>query len=120
MLPEPPDWQTRAACLNADVDTWFPEKGGTAIPAKRVCNGDDHRPPCEVRQECLGYALAHEEDFGVWGGLSERERRRMREPAPGTKPLSSRRCALNGCEGKHYAQGLCQSHYQRRWRERAS
>jgi WhiB family redox-sensing transcriptional regulator len=44
--------------------------------AKRVCLS------CEVRQECLEYALAHDERFGIWGGLSERERRRLkRRPA---------------------------------------
>ena len=43
--------------------------------AKKVCTG------CEVRAECLEYALAHDERFGIWGGLSERERRRLKKAA---------------------------------------
>jgi WhiB family transcriptional regulator, redox-sensing transcriptional regulator len=50
----------------------FPEKGGSTREAKRVCLS------CEVRSECLEYALAHDERFGIWGGLSERERRRLK------------------------------------------
>ena len=50
----------------------FPEKGGSTREAKKICLG------CEVRHECLEYALAHDERFGIWGGLSERERRRLK------------------------------------------
>jgi WhiB family transcriptional regulator, redox-sensing transcriptional regulator len=65
-------WYDRAACLEADADTFFPEKGGSSRPAKRVC------APCAVRSECLAYALANDERFGIWGGLSERERRQIK------------------------------------------
>jgi hypothetical protein len=51
---------------------FFPEKGGSTREAKRVCLS------CDVRSECLEYALAHDERFGIWGGLSERERRRLK------------------------------------------
>ncbi|MDX6335165.1 MAG: WhiB family transcriptional regulator, redox-sensing transcriptional regulator, partial [Streptosporangiaceae bacterium] len=51
------------------------EKGGSTREAKKVCRG------CEVRVECLEYALEHDERFGIWGGLSERERRRMKREA---------------------------------------
>ena len=51
---------------------FFPEKGGSTREAKRICLG------CEVRDRCLEYALAHDERFGIWGGLSERERRRLK------------------------------------------
>ena len=50
----------------------FPEKGGSTREAKRICLG------CEVRDACLEYALANDERFGIWGGLSERERRRLK------------------------------------------
>jgi len=53
-------------------EAFFPEKGGSTREAKRICSG------CEVRAECLEYALANDERFGIWGGLSERERRRVR------------------------------------------
>jgi WhiB family redox-sensing transcriptional regulator len=67
-----PDWQERALCAQTDPEAFFPEKGGSTREAKRICAG------CEVRAECLEYALAHDERFGIWGGLSERERRRLR------------------------------------------
>ena len=66
------DWQDRALCAQTDPEAFFPEKGGSTREAKRVCRG------CEVRAECLEYALGHDERFGIWGGLSERERRRLK------------------------------------------
>lgn len=65
------EWQERGLCAQTDPEAFFVEKGGSTKPAKRVCLG------CEVRAECLEYALAHDERFGVWGGYSERERRRL-------------------------------------------
>ena len=72
---EVPDWQERALCAQTDPEAFFPEKGGSTREAKRICAG------CEVRAECLEYALAQDERFGIWGGLSERERRRLRRAA---------------------------------------
>jgi WhiB family transcriptional regulator, redox-sensing transcriptional regulator len=72
---EQPDWQERALCAQTDPEAFFPEKGGSTREAKRICLG------CEVRAECLEYALAHDERFGIWGGLSERERRRLKRRA---------------------------------------
>jgi WhiB family transcriptional regulator, redox-sensing transcriptional regulator len=69
------DWQERALCAQTDPEAFFPEKGGSTREAKKICGG------CEVRTECLEYALAHDERFGIWGGLSERERRRIRRQA---------------------------------------
>ena len=69
---EEPEWQERALCAQTDPEAFFPEKGGSTREAKRICSG------CDVRAECLDYALAHDERFGIWGGLSERERRRVR------------------------------------------
>jgi WhiB family redox-sensing transcriptional regulator len=65
-------WQDRALCAQTDPEAFFPEKGGSTREAKRICLG------CEVRDACLDYALAHDERFGIWGGLSERERRRLK------------------------------------------
>ena len=70
--PGEPEWQERALCAQTDPEAFFPEKGGSTREAKRICSG------CDVRAECLEYALAHDERFGIWGGLSERERRRLR------------------------------------------
>lgn len=68
-------WQDRALCAQTDPEAFFPEKGGSTREAKRVCAS------CEVRAECLDYALANDERFGIWGGLSERERRKMKRRA---------------------------------------
>ncbi|PZA19167.1 WhiB family transcriptional regulator [Modestobacter versicolor] len=68
-------WQERALCAETDPEAFFPEKGGSTREAKKICTG------CEVRSECLEYALANDERFGIWGGLSERERRRLRRRA---------------------------------------
>ncbi|WP_307728217.1 WhiB family transcriptional regulator [Candidatus Mycobacterium methanotrophicum] len=68
----PDEWQGRALCAQTDPEAFFPEKGGSTREAKKICLG------CEVRAECLDYALAHDERFGIWGGLSERERRRLK------------------------------------------
>ena len=68
-------WQERALCAQTDPEAFFPEKGGSTREAKKVCVA------CEVRAECLEYALAHDERFGIWGGLSERERRKLKRRA---------------------------------------
>ncbi|CAB4560492.1 MAG: WhiB family transcriptional regulator [Actinomycetes bacterium] len=66
------NWQDEANCLGVDPDLFFPERGASTREAKEVCRG------CVVRLECLEYALSNGEKFGIWGGLSERERRRLR------------------------------------------
>ncbi|MGF1661850.1 MAG: WhiB family transcriptional regulator [Kineosporiaceae bacterium] len=68
-----PLWKDRALCAETDPEAFFPEKGGSTREAKRVCS------VCEVRAECLEFALANDERFGIWGGLSERERRRLKK-----------------------------------------
>ena len=68
-------WQERALCAQTDPEAFFPEKGGSTREAKRVCLS------CDVRAECLDYALGKDERFGIWGGLSERERRRLKRRA---------------------------------------
>ena len=66
------DWWAQAACIGVDAELFFPERGDSTKEAKEVCR------TCFVRQECLEYALANLEKFGIWGGLSERERRKVR------------------------------------------
>jgi WhiB family transcriptional regulator, redox-sensing transcriptional regulator len=68
-------WYEKAACLDKDADCFFPEKGGSTRAAKRICQ------TCSVQAECLDYALDNDERFGIWGGLSERERRRLKRRA---------------------------------------
>ena len=67
------EWQDKALCAEVDPEMFYPEKGGSTREAKAVCRS------CEVRAECLEYALDHAEAFGIWGGMSERERRRLKQ-----------------------------------------
>lgn len=68
-------WQADSLCAQTDPEAFFPEKGGSTREAKRICGS------CEVRAQCLEYALENDERFGIWGGLSERERRKLRRRA---------------------------------------
>lgn len=79
-MPTPPPWTEDAICPQVDLDIFFPEKGGSTAAVKAVCAG------CPVRRPCLEYALANEDStstserilaFGIWGGLSPRERRKL-------------------------------------------
>jgi len=70
--PPPGGWRYRAACRGADLDLFFPGRGESAEPARRVCAG------CQVREPCLDYALRHGIAHGIWGGLAERDRRALR------------------------------------------
>jgi WhiB family redox-sensing transcriptional regulator len=72
LLGDAPEWQERALCSQTDPEAFFPEKGGSTREAKRICGR------CDVKAECLEYALGHDERFGIWGGLSERERRKLK------------------------------------------
>lgn len=71
----PLSWQADALCAQTDPEAFFPEKGGSTRDAKQICQS------CEVRSQCLEYALENDERFGIWGGLSERERRKLRKQA---------------------------------------
>jgi len=66
------EWARDGLCAQTDPEVFFPGKGASSAAAKRVCAG------CAVRAACLAAALARGERFGVWGGLSERERRALR------------------------------------------
>lgn len=64
------DWPSLAACRNGDPDALFVQ-GAEQNVAKRICRG------CPVRYECLADALDNRIEFGVWGGMTERERRAL-------------------------------------------
>ena len=66
-------WKNFASCAQTDPEAFFPEKGGSTREAKKICSS------CDVTTQCLEYALDHDERFGIWGGLSERERRKLRK-----------------------------------------
>ena len=71
------NWQEAALCAQTDAEAHFPEKGGSTKAAKKVC------AMCDVTGECLNYALENDEKFGIWGGLSERERRTLKKARDG-------------------------------------
>ena len=73
MIPKPPAWMKDALCAQVDAELFFPEKqGGHNREAKRTCLR------CDVRTECLDYAVTHKIPWGIWGGKSDRERRSLR------------------------------------------
>jgi WhiB family transcriptional regulator, redox-sensing transcriptional regulator len=74
-------WQDYANCRGADADLFFPERGASTRKAKSICG------ECQVRAECLDFAIEIGEKFGIWGGMSERERRKVRRE----RQIASRR-----------------------------
>jgi len=77
------EWMARGLCTNVPPATFFPSDGAGVEHARKICAG------CPVRDACLEHALAHRIDHGVWGGCSERERRRIlkRRRADQTAPV---------------------------------
>lgn len=81
----PPDWAWRydAKCMGEDTEGFFPPRDRTkykavADQAKAICNGTDGRPPCPVLRECLRYAIDSNEEHGILGGMSHRERNALK------------------------------------------
>jgi WhiB family redox-sensing transcriptional regulator len=73
LATEPLGWKDYANCLGANEDLFFPDRGASTRVAKQICAA------CQVRIDCLEYAVTQGEKFGIWGGLSERERRKIRK-----------------------------------------
>lgn len=65
-------WVDEAICPTIDSELFYPDKGGSSGPAKQICQA------CPVIAECLEYALRTDQRYGIWGGLSERQRREIR------------------------------------------
>jgi len=78
---DPDRWQVHAACRGMDPDLWFPQRGTSQAEAKAVC------AICPVRSECLEYAIANRERYGIFGGLNEGERRGLRRAKPKPKAV---------------------------------
>lgn len=66
------DWRQHASCRGVDPDLFYPSRGEASTPAKEICG------TCPVQDECREYALDNDEKFGIWGGLSEKQRRQLR------------------------------------------
>ena len=71
LLADERPWVSYAACLDSDPYLFFPGPDGDTGEALRICSS------CAVREQCLDYALMARERYGVWGGTTERERRRL-------------------------------------------
>ncbi|MGH2768237.1 MAG: WhiB family transcriptional regulator [Actinomycetota bacterium] len=84
----------KARCLEVDPEIFFPERGGSSRAARAVCS------QCEVRAECLLYALRNHEQFGIWGGTSERERRKLRRRASWVPQVRLHSLLYSGGEGR--------------------
>ena len=103
-----PPWQDQALCAETDPDAFFPEKGGSTSDAKKVCQN------CPVRAECLEYALEHDERFGIWGGLSEPERRKIRRQRRREDRVPAVAATEKTCTGCEITKPLSEFHLRSR------
>ena len=79
-------WRVDAKCKDMDTELWYPPRDkdlykDIADQSKAVCLGKDGRPPCIVKNECLLYADKMEDTYGIWGGMSHRERNALKRKA---------------------------------------
>lgn len=88
-------WSAGARCANVDPELFFPHVGGTGRDAKKICK------TCQVLNECRHYALSHDLS-GVWGGLSENERKEIRR---GRKPRALQPCGTVAAFQRHIRDG---------------
>ena len=80
------NWRADAKCKGMDTELWFPPREkelykSIADVSKGICFGRDGRPECPVRKECLMYSETMNEQYGIWGGLSHRERNALKRKA---------------------------------------
>jgi WhiB family transcriptional regulator, redox-sensing transcriptional regulator len=75
LVIEPEPWMSESLCAETDPDLFFPELGVVAFQAKKICAA------CDVKAQCLKYAIDNNEEHGVWGGLTPQQRRGMGRPA---------------------------------------
>ena len=69
------EWMDKALCREVDLNLFFPDGGGSSKTARKVCNR------CEVKTQCLKYALTFPSMIGIWGGTTEKQRRTMKRKA---------------------------------------
>lgn len=77
-------WTADALCQETDPEIFFPIQGGNPIAAKLICRA------CRVRAECLEFAVRNNEGYGIWGGLTEKERRGLKHERKAPTPLRCR------------------------------
>lgn len=76
-----PEWMGKGNCAGTDWRLFFPERGETPNPARACCSG------CPVKAPCLEYALVNNEKYGIWGGKTESERRKIKRQRAGRAAL---------------------------------
>lgn len=74
------DWRSKAACLDVDPEIFFPI-GNTGPALAQIAQAKAVCASCEVAETCLKWALENGQDAGVWGGMSEDERRSLKRRA---------------------------------------
>jgi WhiB family redox-sensing transcriptional regulator len=96
MIAAAPDWQEEGLCRQVDPELFYPEKGQSSASAKLICSR------CPVKDECLRFALDRDEPFGIWGGTSEQDRRKMKgkQSRKRTGPTPRERAAAIVAAGK--------------------
>ena len=67
------EWMNDAVCRQVDYELFFPEGGGSSVVARKVCNN------CEVKTECLSYALEFPAMIGIWGGTTAKQRQKLKQ-----------------------------------------
>lgn len=94
------DWMKDALCTQVDPDLFFPEVGGNVKSVLKICED------CPVRSQCLQVALDNDERFGIWGGLSPRQRRKLKDPtAKGSWSHGTMRGWSQGCTDREGCPG---------------
>jgi WhiB family transcriptional regulator, redox-sensing transcriptional regulator len=74
------EWSWQGQCTQTDPEIFFPPKGDQGEEARRICG------QCPVRVQCLAYAVAADEEFGIWGGLNRAERVHLRDAVLAVSP----------------------------------
>ena len=89
----PQPWTDMARCKETGPDdaTWFPDKFSRGLDAKRICGS------CDVRAQCLKYAMDNRVTSGIWGGLSPREREVLRRQRRPKQPFHRQGCPCAVC-----------------------
>ena len=77
---QPLAWADYGSCTNTDPDLFFPQPGADTSYARSICRG------CPVRLHCLDYALESGQKHGIWGGMTESQRRRLRRRSHPSNP----------------------------------
>lgn len=94
-LEPPPNWTHEALCAQVDPELFYPEKGGSSKNAKQICGH------CDVREQCLAYALEHADIHGVWGGTVARDRMRILRSRGYRKPDGPVPTSEHGTEARY-------------------